>query len=169
MNLRGNTLPKARDEARARTCRARTILEWGLFPSVREVGQKCLVWLQCALMKRTANRTATPETARPARPTAALTAPTKIPRCTKAEKARRVAMVLRWLAQGYGDAEIVRHAAREWRVSQRQSPNYLAAASAMHAHLTCAASNLTPTGAPASKQARHRRPATPKRNPPLLP
>lgn len=65
-----------------------------------------------------------------------MTTTTKTPRCTKAEKARRVAMVLRWLAQGCGHAEIVRHAAREWGVSQRQSQNYLAAASAVLAETT---------------------------------
>lgn len=97
-----------------------------------------------------------------------MTVTTKTPRCTKAEKARRVAMVLRWLAQGCGLAEIVRHAAREWRERRRHCQNYLAAASAMHASPTCAA-DLTATGAPATKQARHRRPATIKRNLPNKP
>ena len=65
-----------------------------------------------------------------------MTATTQTPRSTKAEKARRVAMVLRWQAQGCGHAEIVRHAAQEWRVSRRQCQSYLATASAVLAKTT---------------------------------
>ncbi len=98
-----------------------------------------------------------------------MTATTKTPRCTKAEKARRVTMVLRWLAQGCGHAEIVRHAAREWRVTQWQFQNFMAAASVTHAGPNFAASNLTPPSAPVSKQAPRKHPATQKQCPPHKP